>query len=93
MDDNLKALSRTAPGGPNNPAPPRRMRLRERLSKAIPYAAGILGIGLLFLVFGDRLLPAAPVSLEPVVTLPAQDGVSGPAAGNTSPASIFSERT
>lgn len=82
MDDKLKALSRKVHAGDEEPpqgSPVR--RLKGWMGSLVPWILGVGALLLGFILFGEQLMPAAEVEIEPVVTLPGEE--RGPQAGGS----------
>jgi multidrug resistance efflux pump len=72
MSESLRALRRNAAGPLPGAGKKRNFRgLRGWLFRAGPLLMGAASLALLLLLFGRRMLPAEPVELETVVSLPA----------------------
>lgn len=75
MEDKLRALSRKQAAEPaSKKTQNTKAKLRQLLFRGIPWAAAIVAVLLVWQLFGERLLPAAAVDVEPVVTMGVHEG-------------------
>ncbi|NDV62918.1 HlyD family efflux transporter periplasmic adaptor subunit [Puniceicoccales bacterium CK1056] len=87
MEDKLQALSRSRDREKPSPNNKPTRRWRQTAVAGIPWILAVIAVLLVLILFGERMLPATSVVVEPVVTLPETKG------GNPTGGAVLETRT